>query len=103
MGLDGEGAMTWGANPPESPAELLERIRKAYPDGWFAARDVKAKVPELKVLEARGMIESTRHTKTNSTYWRLKEGKVCPHCNVRVEDCECKCNCGASIWQCSGH
>lgn len=29
--------------------------------------------------------------------------KTCPYCHATVELCACKCTCGASIWQCSGH
>ena len=33
----------------------------------------------------------------------LKDGQICPHCLRVVDDCLCKCTCGASIWQCNGH
>jgi len=30
-------------------------------------------------------------------------GPRCTHCDKSVDACECKCSCGASIWQCNGH
>jgi hypothetical protein len=51
-------------------AILLDRCRAQ--DGWFMARTVGGLLPALKLLEAEGLVESSKQVHSTTLHWKVK-------------------------------